>query len=861
MSLDFNDLPLSEDEQDDDSLSFEEDEPGDPASDEVRKKIEDAEINLSSDQSDAKEKICNFVEKIYPKADTIYSARDKTITVGGYAGTGKTTMISHTANELIDRLGNPSFAFISFTNKACKILEQKVKNSAFPFDDDKDSIDTIHSFLHNIKQIPHGEACPKATHRIESGDEDTVFIPKNKLNVDIIFIDEASMIPENLYKQLGRYDVPVVAVGDHGQLPPVADNFNLMKDPDVQLEKIHRQAEENDIIKFCEEIREQNQLPEKYIDKSDIYNVTYNPKKFFEKKNVRNWQFLCFKNKSRVKINKVVRNLLGFDENAKPKIGDKVICLKNNKDALIYNGMIGKLTAIDDFNEYLYEGTVEFDNFSYEGLFLKMQFHREDTIWLDKTNELHQKILKSTESFINLFDFGYCITVHKCLSGDTIVETEKGFEEIKNIDKSGHIMTDKGKQPYRNKIKKQKTVYKIKTEHGFNFEITKEHGVDAWKNGGYERTELQNLDEGDFVKISLQENFSGEIQQTPKVSEDDYLNVRTNIYTVPEQVTPKLAELIGLLVADGTVSDRRFRLVKRHEDVRDRFYQLCKDLFDYNGRKYKKNGVYFCEICSVFLSDWLSKFGVQANFKNIPQKILQSPINIQKAFLRGLFESGGVNLRHNKVDHVYSSSPAEETIDKVMIMLANMGIISKKMEKDNNYRIMIYSDSIKIFNDEIGFIANSKQNRIDHPILQNRNETVPISNDELSALKKQLSKTNYNNVKNRQGYMTVNMIQNLDDVPKSIGEKLNYIHTKITNIKKTGKKDVYCVEVPNHHKFLQNRIVGWNSQGSEFKNVCLYHDTNKRNLNGWQGDGFYTRWLYTGCSRAKEKLALMGKQQ
>jgi exodeoxyribonuclease-5 len=403
------------DNTDDDKLSFEDELSTDNENeddDDIREPVEDTTITLSPDQEDAKNEICDFVEDMYEKANSMYNAREKTITVGGYAGTGKTTMISHTANELLDRLYNPNFAFICFTNKACKVLEDKIQESDFSFDSRRDSVSTIHSFLHEIRQIPHGKSCPEATHRIEGGDKDTVFIPKKSLDVDVIFIDEASMIPENLYKQLGRYNVPVVAVGDHGQLPPVDDDFNLMEDPDVRLEKIHRQAEENDIIKFCEEIRNKKELPTNYIGDGDIYNVTHNPTQFFKEENLKNWQFLCFKNRNRVKINNVIRNHLGFKDNT-PQAGDKVICVRNNKEALIYNGMIGKIKEIDNYNDYLYEGSIEFDNFTYEGVFLKKQFNNEDTVWLDSSDDENKDIMYSTNAFINQFDFGYCVTVHK----------------------------------------------------------------------------------------------------------------------------------------------------------------------------------------------------------------------------------------------------------------------------------------------------------------------------------------------------------------------------------------------------------------------------------------------------------------
>ena len=49
-----------------------------------------------------------------------------------------------------------------------------------------------------------------------------------------------------------KFGVPIIVVGDHGQLPPVKGKFNLMENPIFKLEQIHRQAADNPIIKLSE---------------------------------------------------------------------------------------------------------------------------------------------------------------------------------------------------------------------------------------------------------------------------------------------------------------------------------------------------------------------------------------------------------------------------------------------------------------------------------------------------------------------------------------------------------------------------------------------------------------------------------
>jgi exodeoxyribonuclease-5 len=72
----------------------------------------------------------------------------------------------------------------------------------------------------------------------------------------MIVLDEASMVDEVLYKDLCSYGLPILAVGDHGQLPPVQGALNLMASPAIRLEKIHRQAADNPIVQMSLRARE-----------------------------------------------------------------------------------------------------------------------------------------------------------------------------------------------------------------------------------------------------------------------------------------------------------------------------------------------------------------------------------------------------------------------------------------------------------------------------------------------------------------------------------------------------------------------------------------------------------------------------
>ncbi len=152
--------------------------------------------------------------------------RKKHVCLIGAAGTGKTTMVKHALAQLIygsesvsDPVGirllsgeqGPSIAICAFTG----IATQVIKN-------------TLPPWLHNACKTIHQLLEYKPVDR--SSGESGMFIPNrtmaNKLDHDIIVIDEASMLGLDLWHNLVdalRPHTKVILIGDLNQLKPVAD--------------------------------------------------------------------------------------------------------------------------------------------------------------------------------------------------------------------------------------------------------------------------------------------------------------------------------------------------------------------------------------------------------------------------------------------------------------------------------------------------------------------------------------------------------------------------------------------------------------------------------------------------------------
>jgi len=339
------------------------------------------------------------------------------ITLGGFAGTGKSTLISVFRKKLEKKDKKLKVAFVSFTGKAARVLHSKLveTGSLYP----QDSVSTIHSLIYS----------PIVNER----EEIIGWEKRTEIKFDLIVIDEASMVDGFIWQDLLSYRVPIVAVGDHGQLPPIREEFNLMEKPVLKLEKIHRQAEGNPIIRLSALAREEGKIPIGNFDRgvrkiakgdSDSQDLVTDLLSNHSKETL----ILCGYNSTRVKLNKHIRTALGF-ELAEPQVGDRVICLRNNHAKEICNGMLGTVQTIIGGNKDWFSVDISMDGEKspYSGLILASQFNAPGPI---NFTEKRKQTLKT-----DLFDFGYALTVHKAQGSQAkrVILFEERFAQMDEL--------------------------------------------------------------------------------------------------------------------------------------------------------------------------------------------------------------------------------------------------------------------------------------------------------------------------------------------------------------------------------------------------------------------------------------------
>lgn len=257
------------------------------------------------------------------------TGQDKTyamMVLKGYAGTGKTFTLAQIVavlrtmnNTSEDMFSGTKFriAMSAPTNKAVRVLKNFSRNMAGV------TFATIHSLL-GLKEIIDDNG----RQRFEQ-DKDPDKIRIEQFN--ILFIDEVSMLSDDLFKLLLPYlkrGLKLVFVGDPKQIPPVnhIDSIPLIEKHQatynigvVTLETIMRQAMDNPILAYATRIRKAEATTSDFPVETHLVSEAREPSR----------GIIALKSDSEEAIRGIIRDY--FDVEAFRQDADymKIICWKN----------------------------------------------------------------------------------------------------------------------------------------------------------------------------------------------------------------------------------------------------------------------------------------------------------------------------------------------------------------------------------------------------------------------------------------------------------------------------------------------------------------------------------------------------
>lgn len=309
-----------------------------------------------------------------------------------YIVTHNTTLVKYIIDEL--HLTEEQVVYVAYTGRASLVLRNKGCKNAI----------TAHKLLYHAKEKPDGSF---------------EFKPKACLDgfYKLIIVDEASMLPEDMWNLLLSHRVHVIALGDPMQLPPVEGDSNILDNPHAMLTEVVRQALDNPIIRLSMDIRNGKWIEYGGPKECRIMSA----EQVSDRLLLGADQVICGKNITRHCLNERMRRLKWGDKYTDAPIeGDKCLCLKNawekvgTNDESLVNGMLGTISNIrlEDSAFFKPRMTADFtsDNGGfYAGLHMDYKIFKDKETTVNKDNWMkYPKNIRPYE-----FDFGDCITVHK----------------------------------------------------------------------------------------------------------------------------------------------------------------------------------------------------------------------------------------------------------------------------------------------------------------------------------------------------------------------------------------------------------------------------------------------------------------
>ncbi|MGP6089773.1 ATP-dependent DNA helicase [Antarctobacter jejuensis] len=363
----------------------------------------------------------------------------------GYAGSGKSTVLKFALDALglaphrsaRDGICVPGVVIATFTGKAALVLTRKGTPAR-----------TIHSLIYSVIEATEAEITA-ATRKMREAEQairtltgfdrtaaeagieamrqalSAMKHPRFALNPQsdaadarLIVLDEVSMVDEEMARDLMSFGKPILVLGDPGQLPPIKGEGAFTNvAPDIMLTEIHRQAAESAIIRLATLAREGAPIG---FGSYDDHVAKLRKGDITPDQALRGGQLICGMNATRLQLNNAMRTAAGLGGSTLPSGGaEKIICLKNQNDLGLINGMFVTLEEIVDEGSLFFSAVVTDEDErrvgppSRDGRPARLRLykgHFEDHVAYDRTR--HDRDWKE-KRLLTEATFGWAITAHK----------------------------------------------------------------------------------------------------------------------------------------------------------------------------------------------------------------------------------------------------------------------------------------------------------------------------------------------------------------------------------------------------------------------------------------------------------------
>jgi ribonucleoside-diphosphate reductase alpha chain len=257
---------------------------------------------------------------------------------------------------------------------------------------------------------------------------------------------------------------------------------------------------------------------------------------------------------------------------------------------------------------------------------------------------------------------------------------------------------------------------------------------------------------------------------------------------LPERWSEGLGELLGHLVGDGCMTDARTEWIYGGDDIADGLAAshegLLRELIGGISRQQMANGTVHLRAGSEAVRMFFHRLGVttsRAHEKRVPGAVFTAPLDVQAAFLRGLFGADGCvsenKLKSNR--YVGLGSTSELLLKDVQRLLNAFGITSRIYARSSSRSEFSYT------RDDGTTVTYAPKQLYD----------LRIQGESLALFAEWI------------GFSTPRKNTHLEQMLNSSRRNANRRHTSLVDRDTDGQEVVYNLSEPIHHSYIVDGVV------------------------------------------------------
>jgi replicative DNA helicase Mcm len=362
----------------------------------------------------------------------------------------------------------------------------------------------------------------------------------------------------------------------------------------------------------------------------------------------------------------------------------------------------------------------------------------------------------------------------KCLSGDSKVTLDGGREvpiqtlvernledptavddgvyddaeiDLVSVTSDGTVTTRRATRVWKREAPEQ--LYRIRTASGRELDLTPSHPLFVQEGGRLDAARADELDVGDFVATPRTLDASGtDTLDVAYRKSKSYNAVRLNL---PDRWTPRLARLVGYVIAEGHVISREdntgdVRVTNKDDEIIADVARAFEELdltYTVDGPRTGKSASEVRCTASEFVS-FLEELepailGVSAT-QRVPEPIVTASRATKREFLRAYVDAEG--HVSSKQRELTVASMSRELLEGVRSLLLCFDVRARIEEHTNgSYRLRICGDCFERYVQQVGFVTDRKRaasTSVETDSSNTNVDVVPNIGDELERIRERL---------------------------------------------------------------------------------------------------------------------------